>query len=157
LLKTALPGAQLSPADRALCQEIGTASSLAGNARLAHRPENERPGTKSPCKIYCGSASTRFSGSTGFPAHAAFTKPLNSPAERFWRQAGFVNAVLRGYLRETDATQKLLSELKTSSRRWAGRSRMAVARWQKRGALIKPRRFWNGTTRRRKPLRASTR
>ena len=55
---------------------------LAGRARLAHRAENRAAANKNPrCKICCASASTKFSGSTGFPTTPPSTKPSNSPSK----------------------------------------------------------------------------
>ena len=49
------------------------------------------------------------------PDHAAVNETVEMAKHAgFGPQAGFVNAVLRGFLRETDATKKLLVGLKTS-------------------------------------------
>jgi len=63
-------------------------------------------------------------------------------------QAGFINAILRGYLREFDATKRLLAELKTtepylgySHPQWLG------VRWQKRWGADRAAQLmeWNNT------------
>ena len=51
------------------------------------------------------------------PDHAAVHETVELAKQRgFGPQAGFVNAVLRGYMRERVETEKLLADLKTSSR-----------------------------------------
>ena len=94
-----------------------------------------------PCKTCCGSASTRFSGSTGFPTTPPFNETVELAKQNgFGAQAGFVNAVLRGYLREADATKKLLDELKITQPAlgWS-HPEWLVARWQKRWGTKKRR------------------
>ena len=50
------------------------------------------------------------------PDHAAVHETVELARQSgFGPQAGFVNAVLRGYLREFDATRHLLAELKTDA------------------------------------------
>ena len=95
------------------------------------------------------------------PDHAAVHETVELAKQNgFGPQAGFVNAVLRGYLREADETKKLLAELKISqSGALAVRiPQWLVENWQKRFGVEKTRATCsNGTTRRRKLSRASTR
>jgi len=66
----------------------------------------------------------------------------------FGAQAGFVNAILRGYLREADATQKLLADLKISrpALGWS-HPEWLVTRWQKRWGAERTAQLleWNNT------------
>jgi hypothetical protein len=49
------------------------------------------------------------------PAHAAVNETVETARQSgFGPQSGFINAVLRGYLREADETRKLLEDLKIS-------------------------------------------
>jgi 16S rRNA (cytosine967-C5)-methyltransferase len=68
--------------------------------------------------------------------------------EGFGSQAGFVNAVLRGFLREFDATKKLLAELKTTQPHlgWSHPEGW-VARWRKRWGVESAAKLfeWNNT------------
>ena len=119
LLESALAGARLSPADRDLCQELvyGIVRWQATLDWLIARKTGRARAKRPACKTCCGSASTRFSGSTAFPTTPPSTKPSNLPSKAASAtQAGFVNAVLRGYLRESDATRKLLADLKATDR-----------------------------------------
>jgi 16S rRNA (cytosine967-C5)-methyltransferase len=97
----------------------------------------------------CGSASTRFSGSTAFPTTPPSTKQCELAKQNgFGPQAGFVNAVLRGYLREADETKKLLADLKISQPAlgWS-QPEWLVTRWQKRFGAEKTAQLleWNNT------------
>ena len=68
------------------------------------------------------------------PAHAAVHETVELAKQNgFGAQAGFINAVLRGYLREVDETKKILAELKISQPAlgWS-HPEWLVARWQKR-------------------------
>jgi hypothetical protein len=83
------------------------------------------------------------------PDHAAVNETVELAKQNgFGAQAGFVNAVLRGYLREADATQKLLGELKISQPAlgWS-HPEWLVARWQKRWGIEKTASLleWNNT------------
>ena len=66
------------------------------------------------------------------PNHAAVHETVELAKQSgFAPQAGFVNAVLRGYLREFDATKRLLAELKTTQPHLGySHPEWLVARWQ---------------------------
>jgi 16S rRNA (cytosine967-C5)-methyltransferase len=68
------------------------------------------------------------------PAHAAVHETVElAKREGFGPKAGFVNAVLRGFLREFDATKKLLADLKTSNPAVAfSHPQWLVEKWEKR-------------------------
>src|SRR5206468_4236425 len=73
------------------------------------------------------------------PHHAAVHETVELARQHgLVAQAGFVNAVLRGYLREFDATKKLLAELK-ATQLFIGYSHpeWLVARWQNRWGQAK--------------------
>ena len=68
------------------------------------------------------------------PPHAAVHETVElAKREGFGPKAGFVNAVLRGYLREFDATKKLLAELKETDPAVAfSHPKWLVEKWRKR-------------------------
>src|SRR5258706_270354 len=83
------------------------------------------------------------------PNHAAVHETVEQAKESgFGPQAGFVNAVLRGCLREADETKKLLADLKISQPAlgWS-QPEWLVARWQKRWGTEKTAQLlqWNNT------------
>ena len=83
------------------------------------------------------------------PDHAAVHETVELAKHNgFGSHAGFVNAVLRGYLREADATTKLLADLKIShpALGWS-HPEWLVARWQKHFGVEKTAQLleWNNT------------
>jgi 16S rRNA (cytosine967-C5)-methyltransferase len=83
------------------------------------------------------------------PGHAAVNETVElAKRNGFGAQAGFINAVLRGFLREADATKKLLAELKISQLAlgWS-HPEWLVERWQKRRGVEKTTALleWNNT------------
>jgi 16S rRNA (cytosine967-C5)-methyltransferase len=83
------------------------------------------------------------------PAHAAVHETVEvAKREGFGPKAGFVNAVLRGFLREFDATKKLLADLKTSDPAMAfSHPQWLVEKWEKRFGPESVRQLleWNNT------------
>ena len=83
------------------------------------------------------------------PDHAAVHETVELARQSgFHSQAGFVNAVLRAYLREYDATKHLLAELKTQQPHLGySHPEWLVARWQKRWDADRAARLmeWNNT------------
>ena len=67
------------------------------------------------------------------PDHAAVHETVEqAKRDGFGSQAGFINAVLRGYLRENEETRALLNELKTSQPALGySHPEWLVTRWQK--------------------------
>ena len=126
-------------------------ASSAGRQRWTGSSPEKRPGAnKLPqCKTCCVSDSTRFSGSTGFPPHAAVHETVELAKQLgFGPQAGFVNAVLRGCLREFDETKKVLAELKvTDPATGFSHPQWLVEKWRKRFGDEKTRQLleWNNT------------
>jgi 16S rRNA (cytosine967-C5)-methyltransferase len=83
------------------------------------------------------------------PDHAAVHETVELARQSgFHSQAGFVNAVLRGYLREFDVTKRLLAELKTQQPHLGySHPEWLVDRWQKRWGADRAARLmeWNNT------------
>ena len=116
LLEKALSGAQLSPADRGLCQELvyGVVRWQAALDWLIARKtagREQKPGLQNLLRL----GLYQIFWLDRIPNHAAVHETVELAKQNgFGPQAGFVNAVLRGYLREFDETRKLLAELKTA-------------------------------------------
>jgi 16S rRNA (cytosine967-C5)-methyltransferase len=150
LLETALHGAQLSSADRALCQEIvyGIVRWQATLDWLIARKTDgreQKPGLQNLLRL----GLYQIFRLDRIPDHAAVNETVELAKQNgFGAQAGFVNAVLRGYLREHDETKKLLAGLKISQPAlgWS-HSEWLVARWQKRWGIEKTASLleWNNT------------
>jgi 16S rRNA (cytosine967-C5)-methyltransferase len=116
LLETALAGASLSSADRGLCQEIvyGVVRWQATLDWLIARKTNGRE-QKPILQNLLRLGLYQVFWLDRIPDHAAVHETVELARQNgFGPQAGFVNAVLRGYLREFDETKKLLAELKIS-------------------------------------------
>ena len=150
LLETALPGAQLSSADRALCQEIvyGIVRWQATLDWLIARKTDgreQKPALQNLLRL----GLYQIFWLDRIPDHAAVHETVElAKRNGFGAQAGFVNAVLRGYLREHDETKKLLAGLKISQPAlgWS-HPEWLVARWQKRWGIEKTALLleWNNT------------
>ena len=118
LLERALAKAELTPPDRRLCQELvygvvrwqGTLDWL-----IARKTQNrtQKPALQDLLRL----GLYQIFWLERIPNHAAVNETVELARQRgFGPQAGFVNALLRGYLRESDVTRNLLSELKASQR-----------------------------------------
>ncbi len=83
------------------------------------------------------------------PPHAAVHETVElAKREGHGPKAGFINAVLRGYLREFDATKKALADLKTSNPALGfSHPQWLVEKWQKRFGDERTRQLleWNNT------------
>ncbi len=83
------------------------------------------------------------------PEHAAVHETVEMAKHAgFGPQAGFVNAVLRGYLRELEATKQLLAELKTTHPALGySHPEWLVERWRQRWGEERARQLldWNNT------------
>ena len=150
LLENALTGTRLLPADRALCQEIvyGVVRWQAPLDRLIARKTGGR-NQKPVLQILLRLGLYQIFWLDRIPGHAAVNETVELARQNgFGAQAGFVNAVLRGYLREADATRKLLADLKISQPAlgWS-HPEWLVARWQKRWGLERAAQLmeWNNT------------
>ncbi len=116
LLETELARSNLSAPDRKLCQEL-----TYGSARwqrtldwlIAQKTKGREQ--KPLLQIILRLGLYQIFWLDRIPNHAAVNETVElAKRNGFTGQAGFVNAILRGYLREFDATKKLLAELKTS-------------------------------------------
>ena len=116
LLESALNRANLSPPDRGLCQELvyGVARWQGTLDWLIDR--KTRPGPpKPPLRDILRLGLYQIFWLDRIPNHAAVHETVELARHfRLTAQTGFVNAVLRGYLREADSTRKLLDDLKQS-------------------------------------------
>ena len=150
LLETALAGTRLSPADRGLCQEIvyGVVRWQATLDWLIARKTDgreQKPALQNLLRL----GLYQIFWLDRIPDHAAVHETVELAKQNgFGPQAGFVNAVLRGYLREADATKKLLADLKISQPApgWS-HPEWLVARWQKCSAPERTAQLleWNNT------------
>jgi 16S rRNA (cytosine967-C5)-methyltransferase len=150
LLENALHGASLSPADRGLCQEItyGVVRWQATLDWLIARKTNgreQKPALQNLLRL----GLYQIFWLDRIPDHAAVHETVElAKRNGLGAQAGFVNAVLRGYLREQDETRKLLAGLKNSQPAlgWS-HPQWLVARWQKRWGIEKTASLleWNNT------------
>jgi 16S rRNA (cytosine967-C5)-methyltransferase len=150
LLEMVLARAQLSPADRRLCQEIvyGVVRWQAALDWLIARKTNGRE-QKSALQNLLRLGLYQIFWLDRIPDHAAVHETVElARAGGFGAQAGFVNAVLRGYLREADQTKKLLADLKIfqPALGWS-HPEWLVARWQKHfgGEHARQLLEWNNT------------
>jgi 16S rRNA (cytosine967-C5)-methyltransferase len=145
-----LPAQTMAPADRALCQELvyGVVRAQAAldwliDRKTGGRRQNARIQNVLRLGLY------QIFWLDRIPAHAAVHETVElAKREGFGPQAGFVNAVLRGFLREFDATKNLLSELKTSNPAVGfSHPQWLVEKWEKRFGLKHVRQLleWNNS------------
>ncbi|HTV76220.1 MAG TPA: 16S rRNA (cytosine(967)-C(5))-methyltransferase RsmB [Candidatus Baltobacteraceae bacterium] len=150
LLETALTGARLSSADRGLCQEIvyGVVRWQAALDWLIARKTSGRE-QKSALQNLLRLGLYQIFWLDRIPDHAAVHETVELAKQNgFGRQAGFVNAILRGYLREADETKKLLAGLKNSNPAIGfSHPEWLVDKWRKRFGDEKLRQLleWNNT------------
>jgi 16S rRNA (cytosine967-C5)-methyltransferase len=150
LLDSALARARLSTADRGLCQEL-VYGAVRWQAALDWLIARKTPGRtqKTGLQNLLRLGLYQIFWLDRIPNHAAVNETVEQAKQGgFGPQAGFVNAVLRGYLREFDATKALLAELKTSQPHLGySHPEWLVARWQKRWGPEKAARLmeWNNT------------
>ena len=149
-LEAALAGTRLAPADRRLCQELaygvvrwqGTLDWLIAR-KTGARPQ--KPVLQDLLRL--GLYQIFWLGR--IPNHAAVHETVELAKQRgFNTQAGFINAVLRGYLREFDATKGLLADLKAQHPHLGySHPEWLVARWQGRWGAARTAELmeWNNT------------
>ena len=135
LLETALAGTPLSPADRGLCQEIvyGVVRWQAALDWLIARKTGGRE-QKIALQNLLRLGLYQIFWLDRIPDHAAVHETVELAKQNgFGPQAGFVNAILRGYLREAAETKKLLAGLKISDPAIGfSHPEWLVQKWQKR-------------------------
>jgi 16S rRNA (cytosine967-C5)-methyltransferase len=117
LLETALAAARLAPADRGLCHELvcgvvrwqATLDCLI--ARKTEPARRQRPALVNLLRL----GLYQLFWLDRVPPHAAVHETVEL-AKRcgYGAQAGFINAVLRGYVRETEGIRKILADMKLS-------------------------------------------
>jgi len=117
LLETALAAARLSPADRGLCHELvcGVVRWQTTLDRLIARKTDpareQRPALKNLLRL----GLYQIFWLDRIPPHAAVHETVEQAKRSgYGHQAGFINAVLRGYLREADEIKKILVDMKIS-------------------------------------------
>jgi 16S rRNA (cytosine967-C5)-methyltransferase len=149
-LEAALAHSRLSAADRHLCQELayGIVRWQAALDWLIARKTEGRV-QKPLLQILLRLGLYQIFWLDRIPDHAAVHETVELARQSgLHSQAGFVNAVLRGYLREFDATKRLLAELKTQQPH-LGYSHPAwlVDRWHKRWGADRAAQLleWNNT------------
>ena len=116
LLDHALAAQPLSGPDRGLCQEL-VYGVVRWQATLDWLIARKTPGRqqKPALQDLLRLGLYQIFWLDRIPAHAAVHETVEQARHAgFGPQAGFINAVLRGYLREADAARKLLEELKAS-------------------------------------------
>ena len=150
ILEEALARAYLSPADRGLCQELvyGVArwqATLDWLIALKTPGRTQKPGLQNLLRL----GLYQIFWLDRIPNHAAVNETVEQAKQSgFGPQAGFVNAILRGYLREFHATKALLADLKISQPHLGySHPEWLVARWQKRWGIEKAAQLmeWNNT------------
>jgi 16S rRNA (cytosine967-C5)-methyltransferase len=150
LLDRALAGARLSSADRGLCQEIvyGVVRWQAALDWLIARKTGGRE-QKSGLQNLLRLGLYQIFWLDRIPPHAAVHETVELAKHGgFGQQAGFINAILRGYLREAGATRQLLADLKAADpATGCSHPGWLVARWQKNFGAEKTAQLleWNNT------------
>jgi 16S rRNA (cytosine967-C5)-methyltransferase len=151
LLETALAAARLSPADRGLCHELvcgvvrwqATLDCLI--ARKTTPGREQRPALQNLLRL----GLYQIFWLDRIPPHAAVHETVEQAKRSgYGAQAGFINAVLRGYLREADEIRKILADMKISQPAlgWS-HPEWLVDKWRKRFGDDKTRQLleWNNT------------
>lgn len=135
LVERALSNANLSAPDRGLCQEIvyGCVRRQATLDWLIARKTHGRE-QKVALQNLLRTGLYQLFWLDRIPAHAAVHETVEIAKQLgFGPQAGFVNAVLRGYLREFDETKKYLARLKTEDPAIGySHPQWLVEKWRKR-------------------------
>jgi len=135
LLEQALGQAQLNSADRGLCQELvyGVTRWQATLDFLIGRKTGERK-QRAALQDLLRLGLYQIFWLERIPNHAAVNVTVELAKRRgFGPQAGFINAVLRGYLREFEATRELLNDLKNNQPALGySHPEWLVRRWQER-------------------------
>jgi len=151
LLETALATARLSPADRGLCHELvcGVVRWQATLDRLIARkttPGREpRPALINLLRL----GLYQIFWLDRIPPHAAVHETVEQAKRSgYVSQSGFINAILRAYLREFDEVKKILADMKISQPAlgWS-HPEWLVERWRKNFGDEKTRALleWNNT------------
>ena len=151
LLDIALATARLSPVDRGLCHELvcGVVRWPATLDRLIARKTDpareQRPALKNLLRL----GLYQIFWLDRIPPHAAVHETVEQAKRSgYGSQAGFINAVLRSYLREADEIRKILADMKTSQPAlgWS-HPEWLVEKWRRQFGDEKTRQLldWNNT------------
>ena len=151
LLETALATARLSPADRGLCHELvcGVVRWQATLDRLIARKttlgREPRPALVNLLRL----GLYQIFWLDRIPPHAAVHETVEQAKRSgYVSQSGFINAILRAYLREFDEVKKILADMKVSQPAlgWS-HPEWLVERWRKNFGDEKTRALleWNNT------------
>ena len=135
LLETALTNTRLSPVDRGLCQElvygiVRWQATLDWLIALKTGGRDQKPALQNLLRL----GLYQIFWLDRIPDHAAVHETVELAKDSgLDSQAGFINAVLRGYLREANETKNLLADLKIADPA-TGHShpQWLVKKWQKR-------------------------
>ena len=151
LLETALALARFSPADRGLCHELvcgvvrwqATLDCLI--ARRTAPGREQRPALQNLLRL----GLYQIFWLDRIPPHAAVHETVElAKRSGYTGQAGFINALLRGYLRETAEIKKILADMKLSQPAlgWS-HPEWLVEKWRTRFGEEKMRALleWNNT------------
>ena len=151
LLETALTTARLSPADRGLCHELvcgvvrwqATLDQLI--ARKTSPGREPRPALVNLLRL----GLYQIFWLDRIPPHAAVHETVEQAKRSgYVSQSGFINAILRAYLREFDEVKKILTDMKVSQPAlgWS-HPEWLVERWRKQFGEENTRRLleWNNT------------
>lgn len=150
LLERALAVPHLSSADRGLCHEL-VLGVVRWQATLDWLIERKAPGRtqKSALQNLLRLGLYQIFWLDRIPPHAAVHETVElAKRNGFGAQAGFLNAVLRGYLRETGETRRLLAELKVKQPALGcSHPDWLVERWQQRWGAERVTQLltWNNT------------
>jgi len=135
LLERELATAKLSTPDRGLCQEIvyGCVRRQMTLDWLISKKTNARE-QKFALQNILRLGLYQIFWLDKIPPHAAVHEAVElAKRSGYGSQSGFVNAILRGYLREFDATKKILGDLKISNPAIGySHPQWLVQKWQKR-------------------------
>jgi 16S rRNA (cytosine967-C5)-methyltransferase len=140
----------ISGPDRGLCQELvyGVVRHQASLDWLIGRKTDNRqqnPGIQNLLRL----GLYQIFWLDRIPPHAAVHETVElAKREGFGPKSGFINAILRGYLREFDATEKILDDLKISNPAIGfSHPQWLVEKWQKRFGEEHMRQLleWNNT------------
>ncbi len=133
LLDSALQKAQLQPVDRGLCQELvyGVVRWQSTLDWLIARKSRNPPG-KPALQNLLRLGLYQIFWLARIPNHAAVNESVElAKRNGFAPQAGFVNALLRGYLRDFESTRHALEELKVAQPHLGfSHPEWLVKRWQ---------------------------
>jgi len=149
-LNAALAGTRLAPVDRRLCQELayGVIRWQATLDWLIARRTGARP-QKPILQDLLRLGLYQIFWLERVPQHVAVHETVELAKQRgLHSKAGFVNAVLRGYVREFEATKELLANLKAQQPHLGySHPEWLLARWQKRWGEVRAAQLmeWNNT------------